>query len=61
MATKVTLQITSKNQANKSETTKITYINPALTDAKLKEFGQKLIALTSNTATNYKKISEVDI
>lgn len=59
--TKITLQITEKNQVDKTVTTKIPYINPQATDEQIKQFGQRLNALTDNTATNYKKITEVDL
>lgn len=59
--TKITLQITEKNPSDKTITTKIPYINPQATDEQIKEFGQQLNTLTNNTATNYKKITEVDL
>ena len=59
--TKVTLQLTERNQNMKTVTTKIPYINPQATDEQIKQFGERLNALTTNTATNFKKITEVDL
>lgn len=61
MATKVTLQITARDQDGKSTTEKIAYVNPEATDNQLKQFAQKLAALTTNTTSGLKKLTEEDI
>jgi len=61
MATKVSIQISSQDTSGKKQTDKISYVNPEATDAHLKEFAQKLIALTSDTYIGTTKITEESI
>ena len=61
MATKVTLQITGKDQSGQNSKYSVTYINPTATNEQLTEFASKLEALSNDTTTNLKKITEEDI
>lgn len=61
MATKVTLEISARDTNNKKITESIAYINPAATNEQLQELATKFTALTTNSLTNLKKVTEEDI
>ena len=55
---KVSIEIESTTSSSKKNTTTISYINPQATNAKLKEFAQMLIALTTDTYEGVTKITK---
>lgn len=61
MATKVTLEISERDTNNKKITETIAYVNPTATNEQLQELATKFAALTTNTMTSLKKITEEDI
>ena len=58
---KISIEIDSTTAANKKNTTTISYINPQATNAKLKEFAQMLIALTTDTYEGVTKITKESV
>ena len=58
---KVSIEIESTTIASKKNTTTISYINPQATNAKLKEFAQMLIALTTDTYEGVTKITKESV
>ena len=55
---KVSIQITSQNQADKKVTDKISYVNPAATNEQLTTFAQMLMAMSDNQYMSTTKITE---
>ena len=58
---KVSIEIESTTVASKKNTTTISYINPQATNAKLKEFAQMLIALTTDSYEGVTKITKESV
>lgn len=58
---KISIEIESTTSASKKNTTTISYINPQATNAKLKEFAQMLIALTTDTYEGVTKITKESV
>lgn len=58
---KVSIEIDSTTTSSKKNTTTISYINPQATNAKLKEFAQMLIALTTDTYEGVTKITKESV
>lgn len=61
MATKTTLRIEGKDTGGNSASYNITYINPQTSDVTLKEFAQKVTALTNNTLVSIQRTDTTDI
>lgn len=57
----ITISITSTDQSDKKQVTNVSYINPATPNAILREFAEKLIALTDDTYVSTKKITKGDV
>ena len=57
----ITISITSTDQSDKKQVTNVNYINPATPNAILREFAEKLIALTDDTYVSTKKITKGDV
>ena len=57
----ITISITSTDQSDKKQVTNVSYINPATPNAILREFAEKLIALTNDTYVSTKKITKGDV
>lgn len=55
---KVSIEITSTNQADKKVTDKIAYVNPQATNEQLVAFAQALLALSDDTYLATTKITE---
>lgn len=58
---KVSIEIESTTISSKKNTTTISYINPQAANAKLKEFAQMLIALTTDTYEGVTKITKESV
>lgn len=58
---KVSIQITSQNQADKKVTDKISYVNPQATNEQLTTFAQMLMAMSDNQYMSTTKITEEGI
>ena len=58
---KVSIEIDSTSSSGKKNTTTISYINPQAANAKLKEFAQMLIALTTDTYVETTKITKESV
>lgn len=58
---KISIEIESTTAAIKKNTTTISYINPQAANAKLKEFAQMLIALTTDTYEGVTKITKESV
>ena len=58
---KISIEIESTTAASKKNTTTISYINPQVANAKLKEFAQMLIALTTDTYEGVTKITKESV
>ena len=58
---KISIEIDSTTAASKKNTTTISYINPQASNAKLKEFAQMLIALTTDTYEGVTKITKESV
>lgn len=54
----ISIEIKSKDTADKVVTTTINYVNPEATDALLKQFAQQLTALTNNTYDSTTKVTK---
>lgn len=57
----ITISITSTDQSDKKQVTNVSYINPATPNVILREFAEKLIALTDDTYVSTKKITKGDV
>lgn len=58
---KTSLEIETVSSSGKKNTTNISYVNPQATNAKLKEFAQMLIALTTDTYGETTKITKESV
>ena len=58
---KISIEIESTTATSKKNTTTISYINPQAANAKLKEFAQMLIALTTDTYEGVTKITKESV
>ena len=58
---KISIEIESTTSASKKNTTTVSYINPQAANAKLKEFAQMLIALTTDTYEGVTKITKESV
>lgn len=58
---KISIEIESTTADSKKNTTTISYINPQAANAKLKEFAQMLIALTTDTYGETTKITKESV
>lgn len=58
---KISIEIESTTAASKKNTTTISYISPQAANAKLKEFAQMLIALTTDTYEGVTKITKESV
>lgn len=58
---KISIEIETTPAVGKKITTNISYINPAATNEKLKQFAQMLVALTKDTYEGVTKITKESV
>lgn len=57
----ISISITSSDTNGKKQTTNVSYINSETPNAKLREFAEKLIALTGDTYISTTKITKDEV
>ena len=61
MADRVDVKLKAKDQNNETTTTTISYVNPEASNSDMKQFAQKLNALTRNTYSESDKIETTNL
>jgi len=58
---KISLEISTTTTSGRKNTTNVSYINPQVTNEKLRQFAQMLIALTTDTYGGLTKITKESV